>query len=166
MPNVGHSSTSQNQSNTHVFPEIRNSLSSENPLLSPKIQRHFEKIHAYERNCENNEFENLEFEELEINPKKVEGWIGGALRDAMNKGYVKKEAMKIHKSVLRTFGIDRETLLNNDLDAKNINRLYRALYVYSLGFYELLKEPLKRSKNRKSVLTSLWKVYSVLLQYV
>jgi hypothetical protein len=38
--------------------------------------------------------------------------------------------------------------------------------VYSLGFYQLIKEPLKRSSKKKSIYFAIWKVYSILLQYV
>jgi hypothetical protein len=68
--------------------------------------------------------------------------------------------------MLKVFGIDRETLERNNLDAESVNRLYRALFVYSLGFHDLIKEPLERSKNRHNTLVAIWKVYSVLLQYV
>ena len=67
---------------------------------------------------------------------------------------------------MKKFGIDRGTLKNNGLDEVDINRIYRALYVYSLGFYELVREPIERGKNRKLILATIWKIYSVLLQYV
>jgi len=67
---------------------------------------------------------------------------------------------------MKTFGINRETFKANGLDDESINRIYRALYVYSLGFSELIKEPLERGTNRDALLAAIWKVYSILLQYV
>jgi len=55
-----------------------------------------------------------------------------------------------NKGVMKTFGIDRDTFKNNGIDDENINRIYRALYVYSLGFPELVKEPLNRGMNKKN----------------
>jgi hypothetical protein len=45
------------------------------------------------------------------------------------------------------------------------DRIYRALFVYSLGFYEMLSKELSHSPNKNSIQSSLWKVFSILLEY-
>lgn len=155
-------------SSSRMFPDISKSLGSDFNPTSTRLASHYDKIQAYFKTVtdDENEFDNILIEDQPVNPKKIEKWIGGALRESLNKGYIMKEAIEPNKSILKTFGIDRETLRNNELEPENINRLYRALYVYSLGFYELIKEPLARCKEKKNISIAVWKVYSILLQYV
>ena len=160
----------------NLFPEIRRSMSSENlETLSPKhlnfsprMARHYEKVKDYQStvNKESNQFDKVEINDVQVNPKKIELWIGAALKESLKKGYIAQKLNDPKTSLLKVFGIDRQTLENSELEQDDINRLYRALYVYSLGFYELTKEALARSQNQKDILPSIWKVYSVLLQYV
>jgi hypothetical protein len=46
-----------------------------------------------------------------------------------------------------------------------VDRLYRSLFVYSVGFYEMIKSCLGHCKNRPALISNLWKVYSILLEY-
>ena len=46
-----------------------------------------------------------------------------------------------------------------------IDRIYRGLFVYSIGFYEMLNKALDHAKNKYTLLSSIWKVYSILLEY-
>ena len=46
-----------------------------------------------------------------------------------------------------------------------IDRIYRGLFVYSIGFYEMLNKALASAKNRYTLLSAIWKVYSILLEY-
>lgn len=46
-----------------------------------------------------------------------------------------------------------------------VDRIYRALFVYSVGFYELLKRCLEHSEKKYAIITDLWKVFSILLEY-
>ena len=46
-----------------------------------------------------------------------------------------------------------------------IDRIYRGLFVYSIGFYEMIHKCLTHAKNKYTLLASLWKVYSILLEY-
>lgn len=104
-----------------------------------------------------------------------------AIKGAMKKGLLKESssnsayktlsAEQVNKAtkkidVLKKFGIDRGTLKSNGIDDESITRIYRALYVYSLGFYQLIQEPLQRGRNKNLLLATIWKIYSVLLQHV
>lgn len=45
---------------------------------------------------------------------------------------------------------------------ENLNRIYKSLFVYSMGFNNLLKEICGKSMQLRK---TLWKVYAVLLEY-
>lgn len=160
----------------NLFPEIRRSMSTENLetlspkhlTFSPRMARHYEKVKDYMGtvNTSNNEFDKVDANDIQVNPKKIELWIAAALKESLKKGYIVKKLSDPKMSMLKLFGIDRQTLVNYELEQDDINRLYRALYVYSLGFYELTRESITRSPNQKDIMPAIWKVYSVLLQYV
>lgn len=46
-----------------------------------------------------------------------------------------------------------------------VNRVYRGLFVYSVGFYELLNKCLQHTDKKYTVITALWKVFAILLEY-
>ncbi|CAI2370996.1 unnamed protein product [Moneuplotes crassus] len=123
----------------------------------------------------------LESDQVVANPKKIENWLSLTLKGAIKKGLLKETPCSAsHKTlsseqankptkkvdVLKKFGIDRATLNSNGIDDASATRVYRALYVYSLGFHQLIQEALQRGTNRNLLLATIWKVYSVLLQYV
>jgi len=37
--------------------------------------------------------------------------------------------------------------------------------VYSIGFYEMLQKALHHAENRYTLLSSIWKVFAILLEY-
>jgi hypothetical protein len=46
-----------------------------------------------------------------------------------------------------------------------VDRIYRGLFVYSVGFYELLKKTLQHTEGKGSIITHLWKTFAILLEY-
>jgi hypothetical protein len=46
-----------------------------------------------------------------------------------------------------------------------VDRIFRALFVYSVGFYELVKKCLQHTEKKYSIITAIWKVFSILLEY-
>ena len=46
-----------------------------------------------------------------------------------------------------------------------VDRIFRALFVYSVGFYELIKKCLSHTERKYSIITAIWKVFSILLEY-
>ena len=46
------------------------------------------------------------------------------------------------KKPLNRFGVDRMTLNKAGITNESIDRIYRSLFVYSVGFYEMLKSAL------------------------
>ena len=56
-------------------------------------------------------------------------------------------------------------MMGENVDVVNIDRIFRGLFVYSIGFYEMLSKALVHAKNKYTLLSNIWKVYSILLEY-
>lgn len=88
---------------------------------------------------------NLSFDQIKsndkgirMNPKVIENWINETLADAEHldvPGVLLKPA---HKNPISRYGIDKLTLTNAGIPTQVIDRIFRALFVYSIGFYELM----------------------------
>ena len=68
------------------------------------------------------------------------------------------------------YGIDRNTLRFLGITEISVDRLYRALFVYSIGCYELISlitSGLKSKDQTKhsQVVGAVWTVYSILLEF-
>jgi hypothetical protein len=70
-----------------------------------------------------------------------------------------------HKSPDVRYQIDRLFLIASGVEMEEINRIYRGLFVYSIGFYEMLAKCLAHAQNKYTLLANVWKVYSILLEY-
>ena len=70
-----------------------------------------------------------------------------------------------HKDPISRYGIDRLILRNSSIPNDVIDRVYRALFVYSVGFHELIKKCLEHTEKKYTIITSIWKVFSILLEY-
>ena len=46
-----------------------------------------------------------------------------------------------------------------------VDRIYRALFVYSVGFYQLVNKALMHTNKKYTIITAIWKVFSILLEY-
>jgi len=46
-----------------------------------------------------------------------------------------------------------------------VNRLYRSFFVYSIGFFQLVKGVVEDCKNSFVLSSSIWKVYMIILEY-
>ena len=57
------------------------------------------------------------------------------------------------------------TLVEAGIPNEVVDRIYRALFVYSVGFYELIKKCLEHTDKKYTIITALWKVFSILLEY-
>ena len=64
-----------------------------------------------------------------------------------------------HKNPMSRYGIDRMTLRNSNLSVEDQDRIYRALFVHSVGFFELLKKVLNQTEKDFAILTAIWKVF-------
>ena len=87
----------------------------------------------------------------------------------MNETLAEAENLDIPGSIIKDdsklpvnrYGIDRKFLLKKGLAPKQVDRIYRCLYVYSVGFFDLLKQ----ARLPFSQIISVWKVFAILLEY-
>lgn len=54
---------------------------------------------------------------------------------------------------------------NAGIPTELVDRVYRALFVYSVGFYELIKRCLEHTEKKYTLITNVWKVFAILLEY-
>ncbi|CAI2364608.1 unnamed protein product [Moneuplotes crassus] len=71
----------------------------------------------------------------------------------------------IKNNVMRQYKIDREFLSICGIPEEAISRLYRCLFVYSIGFNDLLKTLLSHCKDKASLISSIWRAFTVILEY-
>lgn len=93
-----------------------------------------------------------------INPKVMEVWLNDILEEAqqidIKSWYLKPGKQK----PISQFGIDRQSLGKYGLNTELINRVYRGLFVYSVGFFELLRKWTLHSKSKNSLVATIWRV--------
>ena len=94
--------------------------------------------------------------------KVIETWINDMLVEAE---FSSKLDSKSKHTALKKFGIDRKTLKTRGLSQKDIDRIFRCLFVYSFGFYQMLLEMLSHSTDLNTLMSQLWKVFGILLEY-
>lgn len=100
-----------------------------------------------------------------LNARVIETWISDTLGDAEHldiPGVILKPAQK---PALERYGISRLFLHSVNVPVDMIDRIYRGLFVYSIGFYEMLNKALMHAENKYTLLSSVWKVFSILLEY-
>lgn len=100
-----------------------------------------------------------------MNPKIIETWINDTLSDAEHLDIPGVLLKPEHKNPISRYGIDKLTLTNAGIPTEVVDRIFRALFVYSIGFYELMNKCLAHTQNKYRTITSIWKVYSILLEY-
>lgn len=103
--------------------------------------------------------------QVQMNPKVLETWINETLKDAEHLDIPGVILKPEHKDPISRYGIDRITLTKNKIENDLCDRVYRALFVYSVGFYELIKKCLQHTEKRYTVITNIWKVFAILLEY-
>jgi hypothetical protein len=115
----------------------------------------------------NDNFENQKTNDrgLKMNPKIIETWINETLGDAEHLDIPGVLLKPKHKNPISRYGVDKLTLTNAGIPTEVVDRIYRALFVYSIGFYELMNKALAHTTGKYGVITSIWKVYAVLLEY-
>jgi len=102
---------------------------------------------------------------LIVNPKVMEVWLNNILAEAQELG-LKTAYMKPDKTKpISQFGIDRQTLAKHGLNMEQTNRIYRGLFVYSVGFFELIKKSADRWKSKTVMVATIWRVFAILLEY-
>lgn len=101
----------------------------------------------------------------EVSMRAIETWINETLSDAYHLEIPGVIAEPHKKKPTLSYGIDPTTLQSLGVSEKDVDRIYRALFVYSVGFFEFLKKILQATARNFGIITSIWKVYQVLLEY-
>lgn len=102
---------------------------------------------------------------LNMSPKVLETWINETLQDAEHLDIPGVILKPEQKQPIQRYQIDRTELRKQGIPAEEVDRVYRGLFVYSVGFYELLNKCLQHTDKKYTVITALWKVFSILLEY-
>jgi len=100
-----------------------------------------------------------------MNPKVLEFWMNDTLTDAENIGISGCLLWTDKKPPLEWYKLNWNQLLNNGLSQDQVDRLYWCMYIYSIGFYELLKAVTSHAKWRATLLANIWKIFAILLEY-
>ena len=103
--------------------------------------------------------------QVQMSPKVLEMWINETLQDAEHLDIPGVILKPEHQNPTSRYQIDRLILVNAGIPSEMIERIYRSLFVYSVGFYELIKDCLKYTDKRYSIITNIWKVFAILLEY-
>lgn len=102
---------------------------------------------------------------LRLNPKVIESWINDTLLDAEHLDIPGVVLKPEHKNPISRYGIDRLSLTNAGIPSDQVDRIYRGLFVYSIGYYEMLQRCLHHASNKYILLSSMWRVFAILLEY-
>jgi hypothetical protein len=70
-----------------------------------------------------------------------------------------------HKNPISRYGINRLTLTDSGIPNATVDRVFRWLFVYSVSFYEMIKKLISHCNRKYTIITSIRKVFSVLLEY-
>ena len=109
--------------------------------------------------CEELKITNLADQKKEQAYKENKELFGQGIETWLNETLVKGENMGIegillkptHKKPLSRYGIDKFALIEANLSGEDCQRIYQALFVYSVGFYKMLEQTLQKSPNMKKL---------------
>ena len=76
----------------------------------------------------------------QISNLTMESWINDTLSDAEHLDIPGVIISAEHRMPINRYGIDRGALMAMGIPTEYIDRLYRSLFVYSVGFIELIKK--------------------------
>ena len=100
-----------------------------------------------------------------MSSKVIENWIDETLQNAEHLDIPGVVLTPENKLPINRYGIDRQTLMKENIDNDDIDRIYRALFVYSVGFYELINKVMAHTEKKYTTITNIWKVFAILLEY-
>lgn len=100
-----------------------------------------------------------------LNPRILETWLNNTVADAEEFELPSSVLKHENKQPLARFGIDRSSLLNSGLPSLEVDRLYQSLFVHSIGFYQLILKVLEHTEKKYTIVTGIWKVFAILLEY-
>ena len=94
-----------------------------------------------------------------LNQRIIEAWINETLKDAEHLEIPGVILKPVHKQPMNRYQIDRLFLHSCGVSIEGIDRIFRGLFVYSIGFYEMILKCVQHAKNKYSIMSSLWRVF-------
>ena len=143
-------------------------VASSTTYLGRQRQKHLADPHDYAQMDHEKRIRDLaknKITQTHMSSKVIETWLNETLTDA---GHLEIPGLILkpeNKKPLTRYKIDSQQLQMGQIPKTEVDRIYRALFVYSLGFYEMLNKSLANSPQKNSFQTALWKVFSILLEY-
>jgi len=93
-----------------------------------------------------------------INPNLIEKWIEEFLIESEISN-IPSSLMRLNSKIpLERYQISRDRLKGLNISNENIDRLYNCLFVYSVGFYEVINEILAHVPDRNILISQVWVV--------
>ncbi|GAX76885.1 hypothetical protein CEUSTIGMA_g4331.t1 [Chlamydomonas eustigma] len=92
----------------------------------------------------------------------LELWVNQVLDPGSTDLTGRTEPLNIDSSLLRglrAFGLTRVELRGAGVTDDGIDRLYRGLYVYTIGFFDIMQEVLHHSEFRVEILSNVWRAF-------
>ena len=110
-------------------------------------------------------YQTHKFTGKEIQNRFLERWINDVIKDAVEQdlpGLLKRPE---HVQPLARYGVDKTTLENMGIDHDGQMKIYKALYVHSVGFYQIVKDITRHmGEGREALRVNIWKVFQILLE--
>ena len=100
-----------------------------------------------------------------MSSKVMETWVRDTLIEAEHLNIPGVILLPEKQNPMTRYGIDQNSLAEQGIPPDDINRIYRSLFVYSVGFYEMLKKMTHNTNGSLTVCTSIWKVFSICLEF-
>mmetsp|Transcript_27503 Transcript_27503/g.49537 ORF Transcript_27503/g.49537 Transcript_27503/m.49537 type:complete len:1044 (-) Transcript_27503:1687-4818(-) len=100
-----------------------------------------------------------------LNPRILEAWINNTISDAEQIELPDELVSSETRQPLIRFGVDRQSLISAGVPSNEVDRIFRALFVYSIGFYQLINKAMEHCAKKNVLVAGIWKVYSILLEY-
>eukprot|EP00240_Pyramimonas_obovata_P015475 CAMPEP_0118956300 /NCGR_PEP_ID=MMETSP1169-20130426/61477_1 /TAXON_ID=36882 /ORGANISM="Pyramimonas obovata, Strain CCMP722" /LENGTH=266 /DNA_ID=CAMNT_0006904315 /DNA_START=227 /DNA_END=1024 /DNA_ORIENTATION=+ len=92
----------------------------------------------------------------------MECWLNDVLTQRPDKA-AERDLQQISTASLAgltSYGLSREELSRDGLSAPTIERVYRALYVYTIGFHDTMKDLFVHAKSSDQVVRKVWKSFA------
>jgi hypothetical protein len=89
----------------------------------------------------------------------MEEWLNAICLEFITTEYFDK---KIPNCALKKLGLDENSLVAKGLNPNNVFRMYRGLFVFGMGWNELVGE---LTNGNPELIKIVWKIYSTVLEY-
>ena len=95
----------------------------------------------------------------------MEQWLNSTLDEAANMEIPGCLLNPDNILPLARYNISKDELVSEGIHTDMVDSIYRALFSHSFGFYQMIENYLKSSKNPDLIKNSLWRVFTILLEY-